>query len=82
MGMFSKLFKRKSFDELMEEYHSVGNDYLAGLVDEKILLEKQRKILRRAMGTAKNEGQKLAVNASILELEKRAQAVEAGVIRK
>lgn len=82
MGIFANLFRRKSFDELMDEHYSVSQDYLSGGIDEKTVLERQHKILRQAAKAAKDDKQRLIVNACLIELEKQRQAVQAGIVRK
>ena len=83
MGILGKLFGRskKSFDELMDEYYSASRDYISRRIDEKALLETQLKILKQAAKIAKDDKQKLIVNACLLELKRLEEAIQSGVVR-
>jgi hypothetical protein len=80
MGMLGKLFGgNKSFDELMDEYYSASHDYISRRIDEKTLLETQLKILKQAARMAKDDKQKLLVNACLLELKGLEKAIRSRV---
>ena len=81
--MLGKLFGRskKSFDELMDEFYKASQDYVSHRMDETALLETQLRILKKAARIAKDDKQKLVVNACLLELKGLKEAIQSDVVR-
>jgi len=81
--VLGKLFGRskKSFDELMDEFYKASQDYVSHRMDETALLETQLRILKKAARIAKDDKQKLVVNACLLELKGLKEAIQSDVVR-
>jgi len=74
MGIFDKLFRKKSFDELLDEYYKVGWDRALLKKGYENLFKRRLEILKQAAKRARNDKERLVVNAYMLELKREAQA--------
>jgi len=68
MRIFGKKKRRKSFDELVDEYYETHKTWSAQAV------ERQFEILKQLAKMAKNDKEKILVNTLMLETKRRVSA--------